>query len=319
MKEEIPSETPARSAPRTIRFLIGMALGCLVVVSFMLWTQDRDEATLGSPGHPVIFMLSPEHGRNLTSEDRTALVDLLEKGSGLRIEILVAATPLAAIESFGAHADVGLLNLFEYILARREYGVSAALQATRDDGRSHYAGAIAVRAADDFQSPADLAGKTVAYVDPFSTSGFVFPARLFRDGGYDVKPLFCGSHEGVLDGLIEGKAEAAATYAAAVENDSRFRIIARTEHIPHEPLFFRNSVRDEKRARLIAAFTGLAGSSEGARLLALLADIRGFRATTDEDYAPVMTAVRRAGVSVYSLVPEGIHVESRRRGIEILY
>jgi phosphonate transport system substrate-binding protein len=253
----------------------------------------------------------------------------LEKKVGveeLHIEIRIAETSLDAIEAFGggsrggAHgsADVGLLNLFEYVLARKEYGVEAALQVLRAGDATGYHGVIAVRADDPAQSPNDLRGKRVAFVDPYSTSGFVFTARILRDAGVDVQPEFAGNHAEALRRLKAGEADAAATFATAVESDPSLRVIVRTDTIPNEPIFFRREVRAEKRVAIVNALAKLASTPEGARLLESIADITDVRPVNDDDYREVVDAIRAAGKSVYEVVPEGLQVESRRRGINYI-
>jgi phosphonate transport system substrate-binding protein len=286
----------------------------------------RQEKEVGARELPIVFVLSPDHGRNLGPEDRRAFEELLERESGLHIDILVAANPLDAIEAFGggglgedgAGGDIGLLNLFEYALARKEYGAEAGLQTLRAGAATGYRGVIVVRAADPIQSIDGLGGKRIAFVDPYSTSGFVFTAQLLRDAKIDVRPEFTGGHDKALERLRAGAVDAAATYASAVDGDSGLRVIARTETIPNEPVFFRRDLRAEQRVALANALVKIASTPDGARLLRLTADITGFRPATDDDYSEVVDVIRAAGKSVYEVVPEGLRVESRRRGINYI-
>jgi len=296
----------------------GLAIfACLLIILNLVWRGDAHERNLGRPGHPLVFMLSPDYGRELTEEDRAWLADFLERESGLRVDVKVAGSSLEAIESFGAQADIGLINLFDYILARREYGVSAMLQVLRGENKSDYRGAIAVRAADPYRQLSELAGRRLAFVNPFSTSGFIFPAKLFKDAAITLETEFAGNHAQALERLLAGQVEAAATFIGAVEADARLRILATTDLIPNEPVVVRHGVRPEKAERVLMALTRLAATSEGKALLAKMADVTGFRPITNEHYDPVVGAARAAGVTVYDLVPAGIQVESRRRGIDL--
>lgn len=294
---------------------------CLIAVAVLLMKSRHEahERDLGESGRPILFVLSPDHGRQVTPNQRAVLADFLRKESGFNVEVYVAETPLDAIEAFGGgprvEADMGILNLFEYTLARNEYKVEAARQVLRKGSSTGYAGVIVVRSDGLIRDLAGLGGKTIAYTDPFSTSGFVFAARSLADAGVNLRHVFAGNHEQAVAQLRAGQVDAAATYDAMVRNDPSFRIIARTDTIPNEPVFFRSGLRPDKRDRLAAAIDRFAKSSDGPAILSAVADIEGFRAITDLHYAPVLETARAAGRSVYQLVPEGLRVESRRRGI----
>jgi len=308
----------AREGPGRRAWIVAFlpALAVAVVAAVFIAREESRERNVGAPGTPVIFMLSPEHGNpgRLDAGERRALADGLRAASGLEVEVRVAATPIAAIEAFGGEADVGLLSLFEYLLARLEYGVEARLQVLRGEGADAYAGEILVRAPSRVRKVEDLAGKRIAYVDPHSTSGFIFPAKLLADAKVSVVPEFAGSHEKALERLREGEVDAAATYAGAAAGKP-FRAIARTPPIPDEPVFFRRGFPEEKRERLAAALERVAATPEGRRLLGDVAAITGFKPATDAAYADVLAVIRAAGKTVYEVVPEGVRVESRTRGI----
>lgn len=275
----------------------------------------QQEAELGKPASPIVFVLSPDHGRELSRDDQASLAALLEAESGLAVEVRVAASPLAALEAFGARADVGLLNLFEYLLARDHYGVRARLQALRA-GAEAYAGEILVRSDGPIQALGDLAGRSIAYVDPFSTSGFVFPATLLADAHVHPVAEFAGSHAEALGRLRAGRSDAAATFAGAAAHDSGLRVLAHTADIPNEPVFFRAGLAADKVARLEAAFARLAELPEGKRLLGLSAGITGFHAVEDAAYASALAAIRAAGKTVYDVVPEGVWIDARFRNLD---
>lgn len=272
----------------------------------------RRERAVGSPGAPLVLVLSPDHAQHLAPADRASLAVLLRRESGLAVDVRVAESPLDAVEAFGTLADAGLLNIFEYALARKEHGVEAGMQVLRGDGATGYAGVIAVRADSGAADLAGLAGKRIAYVGPYSTSGFVFPAKILADAGVEVVAEFSGEHPGTLESLRSGATDAAATFEAAVAGETGLRVIARTDTIPNEPLVFRSGLLPEKRAALARALERLAADSEGARILAASADVTGFRPVTDREYAGVIAAIRAAGLSVYAVVPEGHDVASRR-------
>ncbi|MBI2901911.1 MAG: PhnD/SsuA/transferrin family substrate-binding protein [Planctomycetes bacterium] len=300
-----------------------LALAAVMLFALgLIWLglhERRREADIGRPGNPVVFVLSPEHGSRLTPEQRGAMAAFLQAESGLAVEVRVAASPLEAVEAFGTRGrrgDIGLLKLFEYLLARGEYEVEARLQVLRAGESSSFCGEVLVRADGPIRSVRDLEGRSVAYVDPYSTSGFVFPAKLLADAGVRVKADFARSHAEALARLRAGQADAAATYAGAAAADPALRAVARTETIPNEPVFFRRGLDAGKKERLVEALRKLAATAEGCLLLRTVADTTGFRPIGDDHYLGVLAAIRAAGRTIVDVVPEGDRVESERRGID---
>lgn len=302
----------ARTMGKLAAFLALFVMGGLAVTGCGKSAPER-----GSADFPIVFMLSPEHGAKLNANDRKALEEMLLRESSLHVDIRTAASSLDAIEAFDRAADVGILSLFEYVLARSEYSVEAAFQVIRRGGSTGYAGVILTRADGPIRSVEDLGGKRLAYSDPFSTSGFVFPAKLLADAGVKPASEFAGSHEMALARLRAGEVDAAATFAAAAEHDPTLRVLARTDTIPNEPVFFRHWLKPELKTRLATAIERVAATPEGARILKSIADIEGIRPISDESYLELNNVIRAAGSTVYEVVPEGVRVETQRRGINL--
>jgi phosphonate transport system substrate-binding protein len=184
----------------------------------------------------------------------------------------------------------------------------------REGGARSYEGVLVTRADSPVRSLKELDTKTVAFVDRYSTSGFVYPAKLLRDAGVKPVVVFAGTHHKALEELRAGRAAAAATFAGAAAADATLRVLARTEAIPNEPVSFRDGLDDPAKRRFIEALVAFAGTQEGKAVLQEMAGITGFEPATDEDYRPVHDVVRGADRTVQDLVPRGwwIHNENRR-------
>lgn len=302
----------------TLLLTLGLALAFVVAIVFRYQARRQAEADRGSSATPVVFLLSQQHGAQLTVEDRQALGAYLQKESGLVVDVRVAPSSFDGIAGFADTADVGLLGLFEYLLARAEYAVDAQLQVLRENGAATYTGEILVPSESPVKSVKDLQGKRFAYVDAFSTSGFVFPAKLLADASVRVTPEFAGSPGEVLARLKDGRVDAGAVYSGANTDTAALRVVATTDAIPNEPVFFRRGLVPEKREKLRAALEKLGSTPEGRTILHRIANITGFQRIDDAHYEPVLATVRAAGKTIYEVVPEGTRVESERRGIELV-
>lgn len=295
--------------------LAGAGVCCIILAVRDPW--GRKEALVGSITTPVVFVLSPDHADKCGEDGLRELSRFLEERTGFAVEVKAAKSPVEGIDAFGGTADVGILPLFQYLLARSEYGAEAGLLALRRDGQEMFDGVLVVRAQGGPTKLAELAGRTVAFKDAYSTSGFVFPMKRLADAGIRVQVEFEKTHAQVLARLREGKAAAGATYADQVADDPAFRILARTDPIPNEPVIFRKGFAADKRDRICAALEYLGQEEQGKKLLAKMADITGFRRVTDDHYLEVLATVTAAGKTLYDVVPEGLSVDTRRRYLEL--
>lgn len=283
-------------------WLSGVAPGC----------KGRNLNEVGEAGTPFVFVLSPAHDAGRANLDR--LEAYVRNQTGLHLEIRVAESQAKAVAGAGAHgADAWLLPLFDYLFCHQEYGAEAGLRVLRDKGSTSYNGVIAVQADSGIHKLQDLDGKSIAFVDRYSTSGFVYPAKLLRETGVDPKPVFAGTHQGALDQLRSGKVDAATTFEPAVEDDEAFRVIATTGPIPNEPVFFRKGLDPAKRDQFVDALIAFSKTPAGKEALHDIADIDGFVKIDDSAYKSVHDDVRGADRKVQDLVPKGWWIHHHNR------
>ncbi len=295
--------------------LAGAGICCIILAVRDPW--GRKEGFVGSITTPVVFVLSPDHARDCGDAGMRELSKFLEERTGFTVEVKAANSEVEGIDAFGGAADAGILPLFQYLLARSEYGAEAGLQVLRKNGQPTFEGVLLVRAQGGPTKLAELAGQTVAFVTPYSTSGFVFPMKTLADAGIRVQVEFAKTHPEALARLRAGKAAAAATYADHAAGDPAFRVLARTLPIPNEPVIFRKGFPIEKRDGICAALEYLGQEESGKQLLARMTAITGFRRITDDHYQEVLSAVTAAGKTLYDMVPEGLSVDTRRRYLEL--
>ncbi|HBL15946.1 MAG: hypothetical protein A2X36_03760 [Elusimicrobia bacterium GWA2_69_24] len=265
----------------------------------------RDEASVGTPENPLVVLLSPSHapaGR----EPLDFIAKRLSAETGMTVSVFTASTPIQAIEDFGAgRADAGILTVDEYLLAREEYGVHAALQALRRGAEHEFAAVLLGRAEGDPKDVPGLAHRKVAFADPTSLSGFLLPAAFLLKAGVEVQTEFTGGHDESVRRLLAGKVDAAATYAEMAVRHKGLRILAQTGMAPNEPFVVRRGLNPDKRRALVAAIQSLAGTEEGEHALGALADISGWRPIDEDVYRPIHDTLRALDKSVYDLVPQG--------------
>ena len=93
-----------------------------------------------------------------------------------------------------------------------------------DDGRYGYEMEIIVKEGSDIKSPADIAGRTMAFTSPTSNSGFKAPSAILKGefgllADKDFTPTFSGKHDNSILGVYNGDYE-----VAAIANSVRQRM-----------------------------------------------------------------------------------------------
>ncbi len=287
-------------------FIGGIAAVSVVSALVLAGCANRKEATVGTPGNPLVVALSPEHAPAGTREPLVFLKNYLSARTGMTVELKTAASSLDIIDMLGSDkADVAFMTTEEYLVAREQYRVQAALQVNRRGAETKYDGVILVKAAGGPKDAAGLAGKKFAFSDPYSISGYFLPSVFLKKAGVKVTPVFAGSHKAALAALLDGSADAAATYADAAKGRPELRVLAVTGTVPNEPVVVRRSLLPEKRQAIEAALAALPGTPEGRKALSAVADITGFSPVSEAPYRALQETILAAGKSVYDLLPEG--------------
>lgn len=150
-------------------------------------------------------------------------------------------------------------------------------------GRASYFGRIIARRNGPIKTIEDLHGRTFAYVDRYSGSGFFFPNLMFKERGIDplrffTKVVFTRSHDASIDGVLNGTYDAAAVFAVNInpryqEKVPQLEFLASVGPIPTDPMVVADdlpvSVKDQIKAAMLAMHTDPLGQ-EGIRELNVL-------------------------------------------------
>jgi phosphonate transport system substrate-binding protein len=161
--------------------------------------------------------------------------------------------------------------------------VEPILAGTDTAGNLGYYSVIAVKLDSPFKTLDDLKGKSFAFADPNSTSGYLVPSFYLRRQGYPPdkffgKTGFSGSHENSILAVLNGTYDAAATFW----NDDRIGNVQRMEDkgmipkgqvrflwkspkLPGDPVYVVNkSLPVELKAGIKAALLAMPEADPGA-------------------------------------------------------
>lgn len=283
-------------------------------------------APAAAPHLVMAFVPSGEARTILTSGDRVA--QLLGMATGYTFESFVATSYAGVIEAMGAgRADVGWLSTFAYVIAHQRYGVEVRLVTVRF-GLPYYRAEIITQAGSGIATLAQLRGKRFVFVDPASTSGYLFPLAALKKAGYDPatffgQTAFAGSHDNVVLAVYQGRADAGAVYedARATLQKSlpdvmqKLRVIWRSEPIPNDTVSFRRGLPRDVEDRVTTALLQFSQTPAGLDALKSLYEIEALAdehllvtkykvhvANLDAFYNPVRDVARFAGVNLEELI-----------------
>ena len=192
---------------------------------------------------------------------------MLESTFGVAARLYPAADYAGVMQAFGAKQIEGAsLGASAYAGAWLDTngGVEPLFVARETDGGISYLSVIVVRADSGITSLAQLRGKSLAWADPNSTSGYLIPRSELRGSGIDINSYFSrtgfgGGHEQAVVAVLQRQYDAACTWASGLGEESQgftrgnlramvekgmldmreLRIIWRSRPIPNGPMTVR--------------------------------------------------------------------------------
>ena len=281
----------------TRRRLLGL-LGA-VALSGLLPGPARAQA-------PLTLALTPSRDPTALQEAGDAFARTITRLSGVPVRAIVASDYAGVVEALRSRrVDLAFVHPVGYVLANREAGCQILV---RDiwQGKTAYTSRIYAKRGAGIQKVEDLRGRTVAFVDPASSSGYIYPMVLLVKRGLvqnrDPKTffkdaLFAGTHEAALRAVLQGRVDAAATFDKAPELHlkdpqlvAQLVPVVETPEIPEAGICARPGLDGEQVARVKRALLAIKGP-EHAAVLKQIYDIDGFVEASDADYQPVRDAV----------------------------
>jgi len=202
--------------------------------------------------------------------------------------------------------DLAQLAPNNYVRAKAELPGLTIVATHVADGSPTYQGYVIVRAASSYRRVEDLRGRRPCWVDPESTSGYLYPRAMLRKRGIDPDAFFAspalwsGNHSAAIDTLLAGGCDVAAVYSGALRqawsrgiDREAIRILLKTERIPYDAYCLRpglpRSLATAIRRALLSISTR---TGEGRAILGRTTRINGFMIAFDDAYDAVRAMAR---------------------------
>ena len=251
-------------------------------------------------------------GSRASEEDPIALrrvqlvQDYLSDATGIPMKVYETSDYNGTIQALSSgQIDIASMGAGSYANVEAQIGDKAEPILVRRDtlGQAGYYSTIVVKADTPFHSIKDLEGKTLAYVDFNSTSGYIYPRWAMRNEGIEPDSFFAdaamaGGHVQSMLALSNGQFDATVVAANSgnpeigysngtlkrlarrgMIKEDEYRIIWHAGPIPNSPYVVRTELPSELRDLLKGALASMAYDSPEAHA--------GMARMPGDDYKPV--------------------------------
>ena len=241
------------------------------------------------------------------------LVAYLEKRLGTKMRMHHATEYAGTIEALKARkiefARFGPASYAQAWLVTNGK-VEPIAAATDSDGYAAYHSVVVVKTDSAFKSLDDLKGRSLAFADPNSTSGYVAPAYFLREQGIDLAKYFgrtgyAGSHENGIIAVVNGTYDATVTWWTN-EQRSNFlrmeekgmvpkgsvRVVWKSPALPESPWAIHTDLPPDLKADVRSALMAFP-TAEPAGWRALMdGKSKGLVEVRHADYEPVVRMIQ---------------------------
>jgi phosphonate transport system substrate-binding protein len=202
--------------------------------------------------------------------------------------------------------DMGIISPAAYVRARKGLKAVAIATATRRSSPT-YLGYLVAKGTWPAPRLEEFRGKRMAWVNPSSTSGYLYPRELMRERGLDPgtffgSTFFANDHPNAIKAVAEGEAELAAVGSPFVDPDANMEVpgardvvvVAKTLRIPLDCVVIHKRIQRELAEKLQAALIALSSDTSTSRKLADSWGLSGFVRPMNQRYDEIARVLDKA-------------------------
>jgi phosphonate transport system substrate-binding protein len=261
---------------RQLRRPLVAAAAALLAVSAAACGESAGTAGGSADPETLVFASVPSEESADLQEDYKPVLDMLARETGKKIEFRQATDYAAVIEGqISGQIQIAQYGPLSFVLAQTKGAAITPIGAQVDEkgGKPGYQSYGITRADSPIATIADFAGKNVCFVDPNSTSGYLYPTAGLLEAGVDpatgVKPIFAGGHDSSVLEVKAGRCDVGFAYDTMVDSQliakgelapGEVKTVWRSETIPGSPVAISTALSPELQATLTDAFQNKANS-----------------------------------------------------------
>lgn len=262
----------------------------------------------------VVMGFNPAENAEVLESNGKLFAQYYKDKVGMNVKTFIATDYTALIEALrSGQVDFAFLPPFSFVKAEEVADAQVLLKSVRK-GNPFYFAAIITRKDKGFKSIEDLKGKNIAWVDPSSSAGHIFPKAGLMDkkkidpDKFFGRQIFAGSHDALVLAVLNGTVDAGATFA----NDAQgltgawTQVLKNGEQDKIQVLFVTDPITGDTMAtskkfmaknkplvdKTVQMLVDMGKTEEGKKVLNALYRIDAMMPATSADYEPVRKAAR---------------------------
>lgn len=255
----------------------GSTSGSTASASAVSGSGEQNGSNPGGEDGVFTIAYAPNESTDQSTDARNGLAEDLKELLGCEVEEIQASDYNAIIEALRTdQADMAYMGAQALALGIERAGIEPIAMKAEDGDpeKAIYHSVLITQASnDEINSIEDIKGKTMAFVDPDSTSGNLVPTseiikafpdddlnsdKLHTNGDFFEAVSFSGSHQAGLQAVIKGDVDVAPISDQILESEisngnaqeGDVKIIHESDAIPAEAMVVAESMDDETRQKL---------------------------------------------------------------------
>ena len=249
--------------------LIALA-GCSATPAESDSKGDSAAASTSEWPEKLTFAQIPSESATGIAEDNANILALLEKELGVEVELQEVTSYAAVIEALRAgQVQIAGMGPFSYVVAQDGGAGVLPLGALADsaDEEPGYQSYAIVNPDSGITDLAGFKGKKVCFVDPTSTSGYLFPSAGLLELGFDLEkditPVMAGGHDASALSVADGTCDAGFAFDTMVTDqliksgqlkDGDVKVVWESEVIPGSPYVASTQLPEDLQKELTRIF-----------------------------------------------------------------
>ncbi len=270
--------------------------------SFGLTEKDKGEK-------PLVLAFIPQENPEKLIGDIEVITEYLQSELGIPVKGFVSLDHAAAVEALrNGEADISFMGGLPYVLAHEKIGAQVILSEVYR-GSPTYTGRVFVLKESGIENLGDLKGKSIAFADPISESGYIYPLETFVEAGllkrgqdpkeYFGNVYFAGGYQQAIQAMANGLVDAAgvsqfAEFLLTPEQLETVKWISESEPIPSHLVCVRKGLSQERVQAFKQAMLKL-NEPEHRYLLKHVYNPDGYIEASHSDYESVEVKAREYG------------------------
>ncbi|MFJ7072109.1 phosphate/phosphite/phosphonate ABC transporter substrate-binding protein [Streptomyces sp. NPDC098781] len=228
----------------------------------------------GNGGDTLVMAAVPAENSTDLKASYASVIKMLEKETGKTITFQKATNYAAVIEGQrSGKIQIAAYGPFSYVQAKSS-GVKATPVAAGVENKGDkpgYRSYAMVKSGSPIKDLKGFAGKKVCFVDPNSTSGYLYPRSGLLDAGVDVEkgitPVMAGGHDASVLAVKSGQCEAGFAYDTMVDKQliekgqlkkGEITTLWKSDLIPGSPVAISDDLDAELKQKITNAFRTMA-------------------------------------------------------------